>query len=184
MVSGAGAARSRRAASHPHVWSVLVDRLRAGGFLLATRFALVFGLPLLIRHAVDRFAALVLAERDAGLVGLLLHPVGQAVAAEAGEIHQVDVLHVDPRAQMVDQTPEDGCFELGAGLVVEGHGCCSTGVPNIGADIRAFQGHRATGLPCQWRHEALGYTTRAHMNARAFLEELFRTAVAAAHPAT
>src|ERR1700682_1288604 len=61
--------------------SVLVHSLVEGGLLLGIRFPLVLGLPLFIGHAVDRFAALVLAESDPGPIGLLLHPVGQAVAA-------------------------------------------------------------------------------------------------------
>src|SRR6476619_5680146 len=37
--------------------------------------ALVFRLPLFVRHAVDRLAALILADSDALGVGLFLHPV-------------------------------------------------------------------------------------------------------------
>ena len=44
-------------------------------------------------------------------------PFRQAVAAEAGEVHQVDVLDVRPLAKMPDQPPERGRFKLGAGLV-------------------------------------------------------------------
>src|SRR5262249_751135 len=79
---------------------------------------LVFRLPLLERHAVDRLAALVLGEWHALGVGRVLHPVREAVAAEAGEIHHVDVLHVGARAQMLEQAPERSSFELGAGLIV------------------------------------------------------------------
>src|SRR5262249_23409812 len=50
------------------------------------------------------------------------HPVRQAIAAEAGKIHQVDVLHVGALAQMLDEAPERGGLELGAGLVVKRHG--------------------------------------------------------------
>src|ERR1043165_602593 len=66
-------------------------RLRGRGFLLVLR------LPFVVRHAVHALAALVLAQRHALGVGRILHPVRQAVAAEAGEIHQVDVLHVGAR---------------------------------------------------------------------------------------
>jgi len=41
-------------------------------------------------------------------VGGVLEPVGQAVAAEAGQIHQIDVLDVGARPQMLDQAPESG----------------------------------------------------------------------------
>jgi len=45
-------------------------------------------------------------------------PLGEAVAAEAGEVHQVDVLHVRPLAQLRHQRPERGRFEGGSGVVV------------------------------------------------------------------
>ena len=79
-------------------------------------------LPLLIGHAVDRLAALVLADGDPFGVGLFLHPVGQAVAAEAGQIHQIDVLDVGPGAQVADQAPENGGFQFRSGFVVDRHG--------------------------------------------------------------
>src|SRR5262249_52092059 len=82
---------------------------------------LVLGLPLLERLAVDDLAALVLGHRHALLVRRLLHPVGEAIAAEAGEIHQVDVLHVGTAAQVLDQAAIDGGFEFGAGLLVHGN---------------------------------------------------------------
>ena len=47
-------------------------------------------------------------------LGRLAIPVGQAIAAEAGEIHQVDVLHVAAFAQMFHQPAESGSFERGA----------------------------------------------------------------------
>src|SRR5690606_15703041 len=64
------------------------------GQLLRRRLALVAGLPLVERLAVHDRACLVLVERDAVFRGRLAIPIGQAVAAEAGEDHQVDVLHV------------------------------------------------------------------------------------------
>jgi hypothetical protein len=71
-----------------------------------------FALPLGIGHAVDDLARLVLVERDARLVGRVAIPVGQAVAAEAGEVHQVDVLHVGALAQMLDERAEGGRLEV------------------------------------------------------------------------
>src|ERR1700751_4843088 len=90
--------------------------------LLGAGGGLGFFLPGLIGDAVDRPAALVLAHGNALCVGGVLHPVGQAVAAEAGEIHQVDVLDIGPFTQMVDETPEGGGFDFGSGFVVDGHG--------------------------------------------------------------
>jgi hypothetical protein len=89
--------------------------------LLGARGPLVFRFPGLVGHAVDGLAALVLAERDAFGVGRVLEPVGEAIAAEAGEIHQVDVLDVGPRLEMLDQAPEGGGLELCSGFVVDCH---------------------------------------------------------------
>ena len=44
----------------------------------------------------------------------------QAVTAEAGQVHHVDVLHVGARAQMRHQAPESGSFQFGAGFLVHG----------------------------------------------------------------
>src|SRR6185437_12707508 len=84
-------------------------------------FLLIFGAPFVVRHAVDDFAALLLRHRHAALVGGILHPVGEAVAAESGEIHEVDVLYVGARAQMLDQSTENGGFEFRPALVLGGH---------------------------------------------------------------
>src|SRR5262245_38425349 len=102
--------------------SMLVRRPGERRLLLGRGILLVLLPPFVIGHAVDSGTALILAQGQAPGVGRLLHPVGQAVAAEAGEIHQIDVLHVGARARVLDQAPEYGGFELGAGLVVEIHG--------------------------------------------------------------
>src|SRR5690606_1330755 len=90
-----------------------------GGLLLRRGFLLIPRPPLVIRHAVDRFARLILAHGLAGCAGCLLVPVGEAVAAEAREVHEVDVLHVGSLAQMRDQLAECSGFELGSGLLVD-----------------------------------------------------------------
>src|SRR5437660_4099232 len=97
-----------------------VLRLRRGesGLLFGGRFLLVLLAPLVIRHAVDDFTRLGVAERDALFVGRGAVPFRQAVAAEAGEVHQVDVLYVGALAQMRDQRAVRRGFKLGAGLVV------------------------------------------------------------------
>src|SRR5258708_35627663 len=89
--------------------------------LFGAGFTLMGRLPGLIGHAVDGLAAFVLAHVSALGVGLLLEPVGQAVAAEAREIHQIDVLDIGTGAQMFDQAPEDGGFKFRSGFVVNGH---------------------------------------------------------------
>src|SRR5260370_42451345 len=68
-------------------FSELMLRLLERGLLLYACFALVLGAPILVRHAVDGFAAHLLGHREALGVGGLLHPVGQAVAAETGKVH-------------------------------------------------------------------------------------------------
>ena len=99
-----------------------VPGLLERGLLVLGGLLLVLGLPFLIRHAVDRLTALVLGHRHTAGVSGLLHPVRQAIAAEAGEIHQVDVLHVGARAQMLEKAPERCGLELRGGLFVERHG--------------------------------------------------------------
>src|SRR6478672_7798012 len=126
--------RSARGACHRahsrEPWVAMMERqsVPALGFfhrreLLGTGLALKSRLPGLIRHAVDGLAAFVLAHPGAPRVGLLLEPVGQAVAAEARKIHEIDVLHIGARAQMFDQAPENGGFEFCSGFVVKGHDC-------------------------------------------------------------
>src|SRR4029450_9833827 len=90
------------------------ERLR----LVAARFLLVLRLPFLVRHAVDDLARFGVAERHALFLGGGAVPLGQAVAAEGGEVPQVHFLHVGAFAQVLDQAPERGGFELCAGLVV------------------------------------------------------------------
>jgi hypothetical protein len=79
------------------------DSMSALGFfhrgeLFWTGRTLMGSLPGLVGHAVDGFAALVLAHRQALGIGLVLEPIGQAVAAEAREIHQIDILDIAARA--------------------------------------------------------------------------------------
>src|SRR5205823_14788832 len=45
-----------------------------------------------------------------------------AVAAEAGEIHQIDILDISPLAQMLNQAAEGRRFKLCSGFVVDRHG--------------------------------------------------------------
>src|SRR3954469_9124631 len=90
-----------------------------GSKLVGPGFALVLRLPLVIRHAVNVRAAVLLREGEPALVRRILQPVREAVAAKAGEVHEVDVLHVGALAQMLRQPPEGRRFQLRSGLVVE-----------------------------------------------------------------
>ena len=63
-----------------------------------------------LRDALPETAAQVLSQlvapaRETGIAD----PVGEAIAAEAGEPHQLDVLRVVSMAQVTDQPPESGC---------------------------------------------------------------------------
>src|SRR3546814_10369353 len=68
--------------------------------LFGAGFLLVLGFPLGVRHAVNHFAGIIEADLDLAFIGSCLVPLGQAVAAEAGEVHQVDVLHILAAVQM------------------------------------------------------------------------------------
>src|SRR5579864_1597450 len=101
--------------------SVLRLRGREGGLLLGRRLLLVLRAPFVVGHAIDDLARLRVGQRDALLLGRLAVPTRKAVAAEAGEVHQVDVLHIGALAQMCDERAERRGFEFGAGLVVHAH---------------------------------------------------------------
>src|SRR5258705_1798528 len=91
--------------------------------LLGTGRPLICRLPGLVGHAVDGLAALVLGHRSAFGVRLVLEPVRQAVAAEAREVHQIDVLDIGAAAQMFDEAPEHRGFKFRSGFVVDCHDC-------------------------------------------------------------
>src|SRR5689334_11135397 len=92
---------------------VLVTGARRRPLLCRRRFLLVLRLPLIVRHAVDDLARLRIRHSDAALLGCLAIPLREAIAAEAREIHEVEILHVGARAQMLDQLAKSGGFELG-----------------------------------------------------------------------
>ena len=73
----------------------------------------MLGLPREEGLAVDMFAGGMFFHRHAAFDGRVAIPVGQAVAAEAGADHQVDVLHVAARSQVGHQVPERGSVEFG-----------------------------------------------------------------------
>src|SRR5881628_2526099 len=85
---------------------------------------LVLRLPLLVRHAVDELARLGIRERHTALLGGRAVPLRQAVATEARELHDVEVLDIRALLKMLDQPAERGSLDLGAGRFwnVAGHG--------------------------------------------------------------
>src|SRR6266550_2123600 len=74
------------------------------------------------RAAKESMPRMGLGHRRALFVGGVLEPIGQAIAAEAREIHQVDILDVGPRSEVLDQAPEGRGFEFRSGLFIDGHG--------------------------------------------------------------
>jgi pheromone shutdown-related protein TraB len=72
----------------------------------------VLGLPLVVGHAVDHLAGFRIAELHATLDRRGAHPLGQAVAAEPREVHDVEVLHIGTLAKMLDQAAERRGLDL------------------------------------------------------------------------
>ncbi|EGE55978.1 hypothetical protein RHECNPAF_77009 [Rhizobium etli CNPAF512] len=104
------------------------------GLLHRRGLVLVEIFPVLVRHAVDHFARFVLRHRNALGFGSFAVPVRQAVAAEAGEIHQIDVLHVAALLKMRDEAAEGGGFEFSLLFFAErGH---LAFLPSIGTGAR------------------------------------------------
>ena len=80
--------------------------------LLRRRLTLIFRFPLGGRHAVDQGACFFLRQFRLRLH----HPVGKAVAAEAGKAHQLDIFGIMAVLQMRHQPPECRCRCLIADL--------------------------------------------------------------------
>src|SRR4051794_21077274 len=99
----------------------MLVRFRERVLLLAGRFALMLRFPFLVGHPVDALACFRPAQRDAAGLRLLLVPVRKTVAAETGEIHEIDVLDIASLAQMLEEPAERCGFELGLGLRIAGH---------------------------------------------------------------
>src|SRR5690349_6494735 len=91
------------------LWAILLERLE----LLWRRVRLMARLPLRVGHAINDLASLALFERQAAGPGGVLVPVRQAIPAEPGKVHEVDVLHVGPFPKMFDEPPECRRLEFG-----------------------------------------------------------------------
>lgn len=61
--------------------------LRAGRDLITV-------LPISMGHAVDVLTSLIVVKRNAVQFGFGTIPFGQTIAAETGQVHQIDVLYV------------------------------------------------------------------------------------------
>ncbi len=90
-----------------------------GRLFIGRRFGLMLGFPLLERHAVDDFAGIILRQFKPLGLRRVRHPGRQAIPAEPGQIHHIDVLNVRSRPQMLDQTPEYRGFEFNCRLRIE-----------------------------------------------------------------
>src|SRR5699024_2467652 len=81
-----------------------IRMLRLGGlelgFLFSSGGGLVLRFPVAIGHAVDMFAGAVIVDVHAAQAGFRAVPFGQAVAAETGQIHQVDILYISALLQV------------------------------------------------------------------------------------
>jgi len=153
-------------------------RCGESGELLLRGGALVQGLPLGICHAVNDFAGIWIGDGNALIGGGLAIPAAEAIAAETGEIHQIDILGVGAFAQVLHQAAKGGGFELFGG----------GGIERGGRHSNFFLG----GWPCRFRGHSLrmvgAVTAQAgwamdEARCRAILTELFTAAVASADPA-
>src|ERR1700757_158558 len=79
---------------------------------------LILCLPGFVWHPIDYIACCGIAERQPALLGSGPIPFGQAIAAEAGQIHQVDVLHVGTLAQVLHEASEGSGLEFGTGSFI------------------------------------------------------------------
>src|SRR5471032_2353288 len=105
--------------------SVMLGSFGERGLLLRASLLLVLGFPLAVRHAVNHFTGSVEAQVDLLFIGSGLVPLRQAVTAETGEVHQVDVLHILAAVQVRDQSTKGGGFKFEAFLI--GHGGLAEG---------------------------------------------------------
>ena len=72
---------------------------------------MVLRLPLAVRHAVYDLPRSRFVEAQAFGFRRFLVPARHAIPAEAGEVHQGDVLHVGPLAKVRDQLSTDACID-------------------------------------------------------------------------
>ena len=76
------------------------------GSLLWRRVLLVFLFPFLEGHAVDQGASMILRYRSSGILRRFGVPVGEAVSAETGKIHEIDILNIASLGEMLEKPPK------------------------------------------------------------------------------
>ena len=78
-------------------------------------------LPLRIGHAIDLLARGVPRQAKPRRVTGLHQPIGQAVAAEAGMDHQINILHISPLGQMCHKLAKSRRFQRLLRCFIHGH---------------------------------------------------------------
>jgi len=78
--------------------------------------------PLGIRHAINTMSGILVADFQPALVGFSGIPFGQTVAAETGQIHQVNILYLFILVKMLKQTTEGGRFKIDLLVLSEAFG--------------------------------------------------------------
>ena len=86
-------------------------------------------LPLSVRHAVDPLAGPVIVEISLERLGLGDEPLGEAVSAKPGEVHELNVLNILSPIEVGEEPPKRGGLQLGACSVI--HGLLSLGASRV-----------------------------------------------------
>jgi hypothetical protein len=96
-----------------------------GGFesrlLGCTGAALMLFFPDFVRHAIDLLAGLRPWKINTLFTGGIFEPVCQTIAAESGQIHEIDILHIAALAQMANEPSEHCGFKFNLRFIVNGH---------------------------------------------------------------
>src|SRR5690554_2244438 len=80
---------------------------------------LVMGFPSAVRHAVNVFAHRFVLKLNLLFFGGFAVPATQAITAKSRQTHQVEILHVFPFLQVLDQAPKSSRFQSLAGVRIK-----------------------------------------------------------------
>ena len=80
--------------------------------LLWRRFVLVITFPFIHGHTIDRLSGLVVVHIQSSVIGCSQVPFGQAVAAETGQVHQVNILNIAALLQVLDESAKRSRFDF------------------------------------------------------------------------
>ncbi len=73
---------------------------------------LVITFPFIHGHAVNRLSGLVVVHIQSSVSGCSQVPFGQAVAAETGQVHQVNILNIAASLQVLEESAKRGRFDF------------------------------------------------------------------------